>query len=152
MAWTFPQGWPAGTNVRMQSRRAGEVCTVLAFRPQVDQLMAKYGIGKLDILSIDTEGWDAPVLRGAIGALRAKLVRVLEFEYHNEHKWPTTEQLQDAVSLLESVGYYCFWQSNGGELAALRPWCPGFEFRQWSNLVCAHELGDVAALQSMSIA
>ena len=67
--------------------------------------MARYKLDNLTVLSVDTEGWDAPVLRGARTALRERRVEVLEFEYHRLGLWAREERLQDTVAMLASYGY-----------------------------------------------
>ena len=44
------------------------------------------------------------------------------------------------------MGYECFWQGNDGELAPATTRCH-FEFRSWSNLVCAQEDRILTAMQ-----
>ena len=39
-----------------------------------------------------------------------------------------------------------------GALHPLRPWCPRFETRRYSNVVCAHDDGVKAALRGLTLA
>ena len=99
----------------------------------------------VDWLTIDTEGWDGLVLRGAKSLLTRRRVRVLEFEYHGIGPWRTL-RLRDTLSWLDGMGYECFWQGNDGKLAPATTRC-NFEFRSWSNLVCAQEYGLLTAMR-----
>merc|ERR1719174_2933080 len=59
----------------------------------VDQLLAKRGFRNVDVLTIDTEGHDPTVIKGAEEALQKGLVRFLVFEVHQDLKdtsWATT--------------------------------------------------------------
>lgn len=91
----------------------------------------------VDILSIDTEGHDALVLQGAMQGIRKRRFRVIEFEYHGCGMWRTTS-LNDTLVALEHHNYSCYWQGNSGILSRATTSC-NYEFKQWSNLVCAHE-------------
>lgn len=103
----------------------------------VDGLTTMFGWhSSVDFLSIDTEGHDAHVLRGAHRGLMHKNFRVVEFEYHREGNWRHTS-LNTTVAELMTYGYTCFWQGNDA-FAQYEVECDN-EIRQWSNLVCAHE-------------
>mmetsp|Transcript_33195 Transcript_33195/g.69843 ORF Transcript_33195/g.69843 Transcript_33195/m.69843 type:complete len:276 (-) Transcript_33195:571-1398(-) len=117
----------------------------------VDRLAATHAIGIIDLLSIDTEGSDALVLAGATQLLQSRRVRMLEFEYHSKGGWQRPGMLHDVVNTLASFGYTCFWQGNSGRLAPLLPWCDGFEFRKWSNIVCTWQGGLVKTLRSLAV-
>jgi len=121
------------------------------FVTQVDRLAATHAIGIIDLLSIDTEGSDALVLAGATQLLQSRRVRMLEFEYHSKGGWQRPGMLHDVVNTLASFGYTCFWQGNSGRLAPLLPWCDGFEFRKWSNIVCTWQGGLVKTLRSLAV-
>jgi FkbM family methyltransferase len=47
----------------------------------VDAFMAEAGLDRIDFLKIDTEGHDLAVLRGARQALRARTIRMIQFEF-----------------------------------------------------------------------
>ena len=109
----------------------------------------------VSLLSVDAEGFDSAVLSGAASLLRAKRIRVLEFEVSEKGLWATAP-VRDTLDLLLGYGYECFWQGNLGQLAAASgrrgDWCAGFGQRQrWGNLVCAHEAPILALLRNMSI-
>ena len=91
----------------------------------------------VDVLSIDTEGHDALVLQGAMQGIQKRRFRVIEFEYHGIGLWRNTS-LNDTLIALKRHKYSCYWQGNNGILSRARTSC-NYEFKKWSNLVCAHE-------------
>ena len=118
----------------------------------VDAIARSHDLHHIDALVIDTEGHDGLVIRGADRALRRKLVRVLEFEYHSA--WQRTNAtISDTLRWLAARGYSCFWAGNNGRLAPAAPEmrCE-FEFNKWSNVVCTHERELTAKLLSLAIA
>ena len=136
------------------SARVGEEALSASLRPSrgsipvraiaLDDYLAETKMAGVDIVSIDTEGFDALVLEGMRGALAAQRVSVFEFEYHWSGFWaaahPEARSLQATLSWVSALGYGCFWTGGDGCLApASGPcWRDSFEFRSWSNLVCAH--------------
>ena len=111
----------------------------------VDQLVAERKLDRVDLLSIDTEGMDAPVLRGSAKTLEKRIVKIVEFEYHAVGAWGKGEKLRNSISMLRRFGYTCFWQSNGGELSPFLSECV-YEFRKWSNVVCSADQRILTAL------
>ena len=102
----------------------------------VDGLTEKYGLESIDILSIDTEGNDMPVILGALRTL--PIVKYLEFEYHSVNSWANSD-LQDLIELLDEFGFECFWGGNDGQLWRLTGCWHDFYYaqRHWSNVVCS---------------
>mmetsp|Transcript_23042 Transcript_23042/g.65981 ORF Transcript_23042/g.65981 Transcript_23042/m.65981 type:complete len:336 (-) Transcript_23042:149-1156(-) len=116
----------------------------------VDQIVAERKIESIDLLSIDTEGHDAPVLRGCAKTLEKRLAKTVEFEYHTAGAWGTGEKLDDTISMMRRYRYTCFWQSNAGWLSPFFPQCAAaYEFRQWSNVVCSTDPKVVTALNML---
>ena len=60
----------------------------------------------IDMLFIDTEGFDFEILLGAKETLVR--TRYLEFEYHGMEPWKG-QRLHDAVELLNSYGFTCYY-------------------------------------------
>lgn len=90
----------------------------------------------LDVLSIDTEGFDLPVLRGARAVLER--TRYLEFEYHGV--WAEELLLKDAVDYLEELEFICYFAGQG-QLFKVTGTCwinDLYEIRMWSNVACVH--------------
>jgi FkbM family methyltransferase len=102
----------------------------------VDTIVDELGLHDVDILLIDTEGYDAEVLKGAKRTL-AK-VRYLEFEVHRDlAPWSSTS-LRSVVSGLDEQGFDCYWAGNHGKLTAINEcWSDDFEKGMWANAVCA---------------
>jgi FkbM family methyltransferase len=109
----------------------------------VDALARDNGLGHVDVLTIDTEGADADVLKGAANTLNS--VRYLEFEVHRDipdTSWFRTS-LQSVMEDLDAKQFDCFWAGNNGKLmSVLKCWLDEFETGMWSNVVCAKR-GDV---------
>ena len=138
--YTHDSGTPGYESVsarRVASRRAipRNVTTIDAF-------LTERHIERVALVSIDTEGWDAFVMRGMERALRRKAIDVFEFEYTRAWKPHLGEHaLSDHLAWLDSLGYTCFWQGNRGELAQANGGCWHDEYHgrishRWSNLVC----------------
>ena len=51
----------------------------------VDRFLGEQGIERVDLLKIDTEGFEMDVLKGAAQALREGRVRVIQFEFNQLH-------------------------------------------------------------------
>lgn len=116
----------------------------------VDQIVSERRLDSIDLLSIDTEGHDAPVLRGAAKTLEKRLAKVVEFEYHGVGAWAAGEKLDDAIAMMRRFGYTCFWQSNSGPLSPFFSNCASaYEFKSWSNVVCATDPKIVTALNML---
>ena len=103
----------------------------------VDALAANRSLKTIDWLSVDTEGHDALVLQGASSMLREKRIRLIEFEYHHRGHWHHEQSLKETILHLDRHGYRCYWQGKHGAIGSATDWCPAFEFRSMSNVVCA---------------
>ena len=109
----------------------------------VDSFAAERGLERVHILAVDTEGFDALVIEGAAALLARHQIDILEFEYHGIGYWHARFEerrtLRTTLAALDKHGYVCYWQAATGQLARASgaAWCPRFEFRRWSNLVCA---------------
>lgn len=89
------------------------------------------GLGQIDLLKIDVEGFDGRVIRGAERLLRERRIRVLQFEYNLP--WAAVgDTLAGTVSTLRTHGYETSVLQPTG-LAELDP-CWG-EFFNYSNFV-----------------
>lgn len=102
----------------------------------VDDIMRDLGLTRIDILTVDTEGWDPAVFRGASEALKS--VRYLEFEVHRDlasTPWNKTSVCSVVSGL---TNFNCYWAGSDGNLrSVLGCWQDFFEFGCWSNVVCA---------------
>jgi FkbM family methyltransferase len=98
----------------------------------IDRLLEDAGWDRVDLVKIDTEGWDLHCLRGAVRAIAEQRVAMIQFEYNAP--WVSAgSTLKAAIDYLASYGY---------EVRVLRPRgaeafeyeCHGEYFR-YSNFV-----------------
>ena len=126
----------------------------------VDSIVASHQLSHVTLLAIDVEGFDALVLDGAKELLSRRGAQLVEFEYHGVGMWKSERSLKAEVERMCGWGYECFWSGAPGApplgifgaLHPLRPWCPRFETRRYSNVVCAHDDGVKAALRGLTLA
>jgi len=121
----------------------------------VDAFMAARGLQRVQMVSVDTEGWDGLVLGGMSDSLRQRRIDVVEFEYMRAWKQHMGERgLQHTLAYMDGLGYSCYWQGNRGALAQASGECWREEFHtrishRWSNLVCSHRKDVLAAFRGM---
>lgn len=112
-----------------------------------DSYCARHGIGQIDLLKIDVEGADHLVLAGFEGMLRAKAVRVVQFEYgytHGDAKF----LMRDFHALFARHGYAVGRLERRG--VAFAPWNYKMnDFRSGPNYVAVRE-NDEAARRALS--
>jgi FkbM family methyltransferase len=75
--------------------------------------VARLGWARLDLLKIDTEGYDLHVLRGAEPLLRERRIGVVQFEYNAPWR-EVGSTLGEAIARLEGCGYAVFMLSPRG--------------------------------------
>merc|ERR1711879_1117699 len=95
------------------------------------------------LLKIDTEGWDAKVLRGASDYFSRKLIRFVIFEYHR--KWRVAgHSLKNASATLYGYGYLCFLITADALVPVYdRWWQRMYEDYTWKNVFCGQS-GDAS--------
>ena len=116
----------------------------------VDAMVAAdFGGAVPPFLTIDAEGNDPLVLRGAARALASGRVRYLEFEHQRYRAWSKLE-LADTIRELDDFGYECFWALDKGKLVTItRCWHPTWTHKHsWSNVVCARR-EDACAVETL---
>jgi FkbM family methyltransferase len=90
----------------------------------------------IDFLSIDVEGYDWEVLRGAEKTLSR--IQCLEFE----HNWRGTWQkcnLSTAVNELKRAGFMCYWAGTNGNIWRITDcWLDFYDLKFWSNVACVN--------------
>lgn len=89
----------------------------------------------IDILQIDTEGYDVLVLQGARQTLASHRVRMLMFEYNNNPPW-SDFTLQSVIQELEGFSYDCYFSGQGRLWKISGCWHSVFETRAWMNVLC----------------
>jgi FkbM family methyltransferase len=70
----------------------------------LDSVKEKFGIGAIDLLKIDTEGFDLAVLEGASETLRRGEIKFIYCEFHNLLRRRSVAQLGSLVELAEFIG------------------------------------------------
>lgn len=110
----------------------------------LDEFMARQHLEIAYAVEIDTEGYDALVLEGMRGVLRAHRVTWLEFEYSGKGYWgkshPEARSLNATQRWLWDLGYSCFLETAKYLAPISGPcWLDRFEKRRWSNVVCSHQ-------------
>jgi len=138
----FPYGFAGAETVGITTKvgtRAGATSQkVPVMLSTVDRLAAKLGLPRVDILTVDTEGADPAVLRGAKSTLAS--VRYLEFEVHRDipdTAWRNTT-LKSVVADLAGHGFDCYWAGGAGHLLSLNNcWFDKYEKGSWGNVACA---------------
>lgn len=122
----------------------------------IDDFMFRHHLDHVQLVTIDTEGWDGLVLRGMERVLRERRVDIVEFEYMRGWKRILGDRaLHDMLQYMDKLGYTCFWQGNKGALAQASGACWTEEFHtrishRWSNLLCAWRPDLVTALHGLS--
>ncbi len=107
----------------------------------IDAEFDKHKWGHIDILSIDTEGNDFPVLiGGAKKVLSQQLVDVLSFEYHAVGAW-AKESLGKMVAQLDEWRYDCWFAGKSGTWRITGCWDERLEFKANSRVWCALRTG-----------
>ena len=135
----------APTALFTNCRGGGEGCSIVGSAVEgavrlntssLDLWAAGEGVGTVDVLVVDAEGFDPAVLRGGARMLAEGRVRVLAFEYNNQNLW-ATESLGDVVGWLdENGGFDCVLMQQGRAKRLTKCWNPSFEGRAWSNVLC----------------
>ena len=118
--------------------KANNLPTTTVPAVSVDDLVAQEQIKHVDILKIDTEGFDPAVIRGAWRSLSLGRVSILYFEYHQLGLWATTN-LEDVARDLAQMHFACYLDGQP-TLTRLDAgcWDPYLEFKNWSNVVCVN--------------
>jgi len=104
------------------------------------------GIDTIDLIKIDTEGFEMPVIRGMVPWLTARKVRLIQFEYGGT--WiDAHEFLSDAVALFREYGYMV-----GRLMPESIAWIDRFDHRRYenfkySNFVACSSRTDASAYQ-----
>lgn len=101
----------------------------------LDRFADSAGLGVVDFLFVDAEGYDPSVLRGAGGLLGAGRVRALVFEYNRMNNWDH-EELGDLLSYLEHTGGFDCWLLQDGFAVLLTGCWDRGKGKSWSNVLC----------------
>lgn len=142
----FPDALPGRESLGLsncngdQSTVGGVECKQVLLRT-LDKYVFEY-VGEdewpIDILSIDTEGFDFDVLYGSTSTLEK--TQYLIFEYHETGTW-SRHSIKEVMDLLQNADFTCYWAGEGklwrihdcwqrGEMDQLYSW------HGWSNIAC----------------
>ena len=147
----------------------------------LDDWTARHAVRHIHMLSLDAEGWDMRILRGAHALLEAKRIGVLEFEYA-PRRWVTAEggwvpldadktrgaphpamltaaqELSRTIGWLGRLGYRCYFQGRDAAAPVLTATRRGIEACRndiatlgQANLLCAHAPDVHARLRTLRV-
>lgn len=119
----------------------------------LDQIVESTQTNRIDLLSIDAEGYDYLVFEGSHTTFSSVYVRFLEFEYHSVFPWPKYS-LHNLIRYLDIMMFDCYWQGNQGQLWRLTG-CFHEHYKSratWSNVMCVNRLETKAAHELYNIA
>ncbi|CAB9516128.1 expressed unknown protein [Seminavis robusta] len=103
-----------------------------------DYVGSMNGKPQIHYLSIDVEGYDFEVLKGAANILQDQ-VHYLEFEYNWKGPWKS-QNLADAINMLHDNGFVCYWPGprDGHIWRITGCWQDHYALRFWSNVACVN--------------
>lgn len=79
----------------------------------LDDFFRTYELDSVDLMKVDTEGFDATVISGGMEVLSRHRVGVLAFEYHEVGVW-REYSLRDIVDTLDGMNYVCYFDGGHG--------------------------------------
>lgn len=100
IAMAFSTANPGETHVAT----GAETHTVEVEMLPLDAALAGQGIGAVDYLKIDVEGFELPVLRGAAGTIAASRRIVIQTELQPQHASRYGHRIEDIATLLHGFG------------------------------------------------
>lgn len=142
----FPDAMPGVESLGLstctgnKSSVSGIECKEVHLRT-LDEYVSEY-VGEneapINILNIDTEGFDFDVLWGSTNTL--KRTQYLIFEYHETGIWPF-HSIQEAMALLHNAEFTCYWAGNGKlwrihDCWQRREMDQIYSWHGWSNIAC----------------
>jgi FkbM family methyltransferase len=92
----------------------------------------------IDMISVDVEGYDWPVLLGGANALRR--TRYVELEYNWRGEW-NKYKLSNTTETMKERGFVCYWAGDAGRLWRITDcWLSHYDLKFWSNVACVNVL------------
>jgi hypothetical protein len=86
----------------------------------LDTALAEAGVGPIDYLKIDVEGFELPVLRGARATIAASPNILVQTEMDAAHAGRYGHRLEDIAALLGDLGLRPHQAAEGGTLVPLQ--------------------------------
>jgi hypothetical protein len=104
----------------------------------IPQLMSDVQVNCLDLVKVDTEGFDFMVLTGAMPVLRSGAIGAMQFEYN--HRWLRAgHSLEDVFDLLQGTDYL-LGRLNQRGLEIYSSWHPELDRFFEANFVMVHPM------------
>ncbi|CAM2713258.1 unnamed protein product [Rotaria socialis] len=100
----------------------------------LDDFADKNNLSKVDILKIDTEGYEPLVFRGAQRLLKEHRIRLFIFEYLADGVWRNTS-LEIEIAKLAKLDYVCYMVGKTGVIRVSKCWNDKFNVNH-CNLLC----------------
>ena len=100
-----------------------------------DKHMTSNANQNINVLLIDTEGYDFDVLKGAEKTLER--VEYLEFEFSSAPRWMEFG-LIDVIDYMDEKGFTCYWAGWKKLWRITGCWQKHFAKHQWSNVACVN--------------
>jgi hypothetical protein len=92
----------------------------------------------IDMISVDVEGFDWPVLLA--GAISLRRTRYVELEYNWKGAW-VQHKLSEMIETMKERGFACYWAGDAGHLWRITDcWLPHYDLKFWSNVACVNVL------------
>jgi hypothetical protein len=90
----------------------------------------------IDMISVDVEGFDWPVLLVDAQALRR--TGYVELEYNWNGTW-VDHKLSKVTETMKERGFVCYWVGDAGHLWRITDcWLPHYDLKFWSNVACVN--------------
>jgi len=118
-------------SVLTQLHHAEKVDTVDVAINRLDDICSERGIERIDLLKVDTEGFELEVLKGGSNVIREGRVRIVQFEF-NEMNVMSRIYLHDFYDMLPG---YRFFRLNAGGLVHLGEYNSANEIFKYHNII-----------------
>lgn len=93
--------------------------------------------GTVEYLRIAGEEKPFDILLGGSNSLKER-IKYLEFEYNSKQSWKD-HSLSEAVDLLRTYGFACYWAGSFGNIWRLTDcWLPYYDLKFWSSVACVN--------------
>lgn len=111
----FNEANPGETHVVAGAAQAGRSDRIRV--TTLDAAMAELGVGRIDYLKIDVEGFELPVLQGARGAIGRSPAIMVQTELQERHASRYGHRIEEIASLLQQFGLRPHVLDGNGDLS-----------------------------------